>query len=117
MDKIRKIDRAEAAIQEEIENKLLLLRWYVKATHGNIYQSGLPDLYCAHRSYGTRWLEVKNPAGFSFTPAQLNNFPLMQAAGVGIWVATSPDQVPDLFFRPPNWYTYLDIMNSRSRRA
>lgn len=110
MDKIRKLDRAEAKIQEDIENKLTLLKWYVKSTHGNIYQMGFPDLYTAHRSYGARWLEVKRPEKYSFTPAQLENFPLMMAAGVGIWIATSADQVPDIFFKPPNWYQYLSVM-------
>lgn len=110
MDKLRKRDRTEAKIQEAIEAKLKVHDWYVKSTHGNIYQAGFPDLFCAHRKYGSRWAEVKNPAGYSFTPAQRENFLLMAAAGVGIWILTSPDQVPDIFFKPPNLIFFLEIM-------
>jgi hypothetical protein len=110
MDKIRKHDRVEAGIQERIENKLKIHDWYVKSTHGNIYQAGFPDLFCAHVSYGQRWAEVKNPAGYKFTPAQRKNFLLMTAAGVGIWIVTSELQVPDIFFKPPNLISFLEIM-------
>ena len=110
MDALRKKNRPEAKIQQAIIAKLKIHDWYVKSTHGNIYQTGLPDLFCAHRKYGIRWCECKNPAGYSFTPAQRENFLLMSAAGVGIWIATSADQVPDLFFKPPNLITFLEIM-------
>jgi hypothetical protein len=117
MDKIRKIDRAEAEIQERIENKLTLLGWFIKSTHGNIYQAGFPDIYCAHVKYGQRWLEVKNPAGYSFTQAQMEVFPKMAAARVGIWIATHEDQVPDLFFKPANWWTFMSVFTSGGRRG
>jgi hypothetical protein len=110
MNSIRKKCRTEAKIQDAIVDKLKVHDWYVRATHGSIYQHGFPDLFCAHRSYGQRWCEVKNPAGYSFTPSQRENFLLMAAAGVGIWIATSPDQVPDLFFRPPNLIFFMEVM-------
>lgn len=110
MDKLQKRNRPEAKIQEAIENKLKVHNWFVKSTHGNIYQQGFPDLYCAHQMYGQRWAEVKNPAHYSFTPAQRRDFLLMAAAGVGIWLLTSADQVPDIFFKPPNLIFFLEIM-------
>lgn len=100
----------EFKIQEEIESKLRSLKWFVKSTHGNIYQYGFPDMYLAHVKYGTRWLEIKNPAGYHFTPAQIITFREMAGAGVGIWIATSVLEVPDLLFKPPNWHMFLEIM-------
>lgn len=110
MNKIKKKQRPEEKIQDAIIEKLLLLGWYVKSTHGSIYQAGFPDLYVGHKKYGARWCEVKNPDAYCFTPAQIENFHLMSAAGIGVWIATSVDQVPDLFFKPPNWYLFLPVL-------
>lgn len=82
--------------------------WFVKSTHGNEYQSGFPDLFSFHREYGMRWIEVKNPDGFRFTPAQLETFHQMAAAQCGIWVLMSDAQHEyEKLFKPCNWYTYL----------
>lgn len=108
-------DPLEAEIQDNIEKKLILLKWFVKPTHGSIYQSGFPDLFCAHEKYGIRWLEVKRPTKYSFTPAQIRVFPQMSAARVGIWIATSPHEVPDLFFRPANWWTFMAAFQAGGR--
>jgi len=105
-------DGPERRIQEAIKAKLRKEGWYCKDTYGGIYQSGFPDLYACHRSYGGRWIEVKNPKGYKFTPAQLRNFPLMTAHQVGIWIVTSPDEVPGTLFKPANWWQYLEIFRS-----
>ena len=98
----------EAKIQTAITKKLESLSWVVVPTHGNEFQMGLPDLYCAHKRYGTRWVEVKNPLAYSFTPAQLDLFPQLTAAGVGIWILISDsDWEYNKLFSAPNWYTYL----------
>lgn len=98
----------EAKIQEAIINALLIRRWYVKETHGNLYQSGFPDLFCTHIKYGHRWVEVKNPKHFVFTPAQMLTFPLLVANGSGVWVLVGPeDSEIDKLFKPCNWFTYL----------
>jgi hypothetical protein len=101
----------EALIQEAIEKKLLGLGWYVRSTHGSMYQCGFPDLFACHLKYGTRWVEVKNPTGYSFTSAQLEVFPKFTANGVGVWVLIS-DQDSEIakLFKPANWYQYLSIM-------
>jgi hypothetical protein len=97
----------EREIQEDLKSELTGNGWYVMETHGNIFQYGFPDLYACHREYGARWIEVKNPTGYVFTPAQLEVFPQFQANGCGIWVLTSKDEIPKLF-SSPNWWTYLD---------
>lgn len=76
-------------------------------THGNAYQSGFPDLFCAHRQWMSRWVEIKNPVNYSFTDAQMICFPAMHAKGVGIWIITS-DEDTELakLFQPANWQQY-----------
>ena len=96
----------QLAIIKELRNKL----WFVKDTHGNMYQSGFPDLYCVHRRYGARWLEVKTPSrsgSSAFTPAQLETFPDLVAHGAGVWVATTHVDVETILMRPCNWYQIL----------
>ena len=105
--------RKEAKIQKAIISKLRSKEWFVKATHGNEFQAGFPDLFCANRKYGIRWVEVKLPdmKGSHFTPAQLVYFPQFAAAGVGIWILTSDsDYEINKLFGPPNWYMYLPSM-------
>jgi hypothetical protein len=76
-----------------------------------MFQSGFPDLFCCHKSYGIRWVEVKNPEKYSFTAAQLTDFPMFNAHGVGIWVlvAATEEEYKKLF-RPQNWYQYTSVM-------
>ncbi len=97
----------EEIIQNAIIKELRNLEWFVKVTHGNMYQFGFPDLFCAHRLYGHRWVEVKNPKAFSFTKAQREFFPQFCANGSGIWVAVTPVGIQDLLMRPCNWTHYL----------
>ena len=96
----------EKIIQIAIVKKLRLLGWFVKETHGNLYQSGFPDIYATHKEYGSRWIEVKNPKRYKFTPAQLRDFPLFTANGADIWVLGGANEIGKLF-KPANWYQYL----------
>lgn len=105
----------EAEIQEAIIKYLRFREWYVMETHGNMYQKGLPDLYATHRKYGIRWIEVKQPSGYSFTPAQLDTFPLLTANGTGIWIlSAASDTEYAKLWAPANWHVYLMLMNQRS---
>jgi hypothetical protein len=101
--------KPEAIIQADFTKFLRERKWFVKSTHGNMYQSGFPDLYTAHRMYGQRWVEVKNPAHFYFTDAQMETFPLLNAHGVGVWViiAATEEEYKKLF-GPQNWYFYIN---------
>ena len=103
----------ERIIQDKIIAKLRMLQWSVRETHGNLYQWGFPDLYCAHRQYGTRWVEVKDPArrGNVFTEAQMEYFMELGSKGVGVWVLTSDhnEEIAKLH-KEHNWYHYLQVM-------
>ncbi len=105
---IQKRQNPEAIIQDSVTKLLESRKWLVKSTHGNIFSHGFPDLYCAHTRFGTRWIEIKNPTHFVFTASQLEFFPKLNAAGVGVWilVRATEDEYQKLF-KPPNWYTYL----------
>lgn len=98
----------ERIIQDALVIYLRGREWLIKETHGNLYQSGFPDLFCYHRNYGMRWVEVKNPDKFSFTPAQLRDFPQFSAVQCGIWILTgaNEEQYKKLFL-PPNWYQFF----------
>jgi len=106
-------DGPEAKIQREITEYLKIRDWLVKPTIGNLFQSGFPDLFCAHRMKGARWIEVKLPdmKGSRFTPAQLSWFPQFSAAGVGIWILTGANEAEYAkLFSAPNWMMYMSVM-------
>lgn len=108
---VRKRSGPEAKIQEDFMNLLKVKDWFCKETHGNEFQFGFPDIYAAHARYGARWIEVKNPAGYVFTPAQMETFPSMAAKGVGIWIVTAAtEEQYELLFKPPNWWHFLSIL-------
>lgn len=109
--KAKSSETPEEKIQREVVTYLRDREWMVKRVIGNMYQSGFPDLFCSHRLYGARWVEIKNPLSYSFTPAQIQDFPLFCANGSGVWVlvAATDDEYQKLF-KPPNWYQYLNIM-------
>lgn len=104
----------ESKLQDEIVKFLEEREWLVLPTHGNAFQMGFPDLYCAHYTRGTRWVEVKIPDGYSFTPAQRQTFPKMQAKGVGIWIMCYADDYEyQKLFQPPNWHQFLNKTTHR----
>jgi hypothetical protein len=107
--------KPETLLQEQIIKQLRYKGWFVKSTHGNMYQSGFPDLYCTHRVYGHRWVEVKMPTrtGDVFTPAQHEIFPLLCANGAGVWVLVADtEQEYEKLFKRFNWYLYLEAFKS-----
>lgn len=104
----------ERIIQDRIIYFLRAREWFVVETHGNMFQRGLADLFATHRKYGQRWIEVKQATGYSFTAAQLENFPLFVANGSGIWILcdATEDEYQKLF-KEPNWGFYLMLLNQR----
>lgn len=100
----------EAQIQKRIIDKMTLKGWFVKSTHGNAYQKGLPDLFCCHQSYGIRWIEVKRAEKFKLTSAQLTVFTGFASKNLGVWILTHENEY-DKLFGPANWHTFL--FNSR----
>jgi len=102
----------EAKIQRSIIDFLRLREWVVMPTHGNMYQSGFPDLYIVKRRYGSRWIEVKNPEHFVFTPAQWEMFPKLIAEGIGIWILTAATETEyQKLFKKPNLWVYMGGFN------
>lgn len=98
----------EAIIQLDIIKMLRFKGWHVMVTHGNMYQSGFPDLFCCHYRYGQRWIDCKNPKSYKFTPAQLEDWPKICANGSGVWILVAATETEyNKLFKPPNWYQYL----------
>jgi hypothetical protein len=105
---IKKKHGPEFKIQKDIIKFLEARGWFVQRMVGNLYQSGIADLYVAHLRYGPRWLEVKYAKRYKFTNAQLQKFPMFEAVGVGIWVLTAATDLEyKKLFLPPNWREYL----------
>lgn len=103
----------ERIIQNDLMYMLRGLSWSVRETHGNVYQNGFPDLYIAHKTYRTRWVEVKNPLAYAFTPAQLEYFQELSSKDVGVWILTAATETEyKKLFQPANWYQYLQIWKS-----
>jgi hypothetical protein len=102
----------EFYIQEALISFLRFRGWFIKPTHGNMFQSGFPDLFCTHYKYGHRWVEVKDPnrSGDPFTPAQRETFPLLCANGSGVWVliAATEAEYKKLFVKY-NWWQYTGV--------
>lgn len=100
--------KPETILQDAIVKMLRGKSWVVKETHGNLYQSGFPDVYAAHIKYGSRWIEVKNPKGYRFQPSQLQFFKQLSSVGVGVWVLTgSEEEDYKKLFMPANWFQFL----------
>jgi hypothetical protein len=101
------MNREEADLQRRFIAFLRAREWFVKATHGNLYQQGFPDLFATHSVYKQRWIEMKIKKNLKFTPAQLDTFPKMCAHGAGVWVITDcTQQEYDKLFKRPNWQDY-----------
>ena len=113
---VRPRTKPESILQGKIIDMLKVYDWHIKETHGNLYQSGFPDLYIYHPTDGTRWVEVKVPNKYKFTSAQLTTFPDMSACNVGIWILTAATTLEyDKLYGPANWHMYLDVMKHNSR--
>jgi len=102
----------EFNIRESIMIFMQFRGWFVKITHGNIFSSGFPDLFCTHMRYGHRWVEVKDPnrRGDPFTAAQLEVFPLLCANGSGVWVLVAATEAEyQKLFKKFNWWQYTGV--------
>lgn len=92
--RIKSRNDPEAQIRDDIKTFLSNRGWYVKTTHGGMFQAGFPDLWATHKHYGGKWLEVKLPGmrGSVFTKAQIECFPQLVAHGTPIWIVTEASQ-------------------------
>ena len=98
----------EKKLQLDLIALLKARDWDVFPTHGNEYSMGFPDLFCAHYTLGSRWVEVKNPESFKMTPAQMEVFPRFMSKGVGIWILCYADEIEyEKLKYPANWHLFL----------
>jgi len=108
--------RTEQKIQNAIVKMLKYRGWFVKRIIGNALQSGMPDLFACHSSYGMRLIEVKDPnrKGDVFTAAQHINFPKITDNGgiIHVLVAATEEEYQKLF-GPSNWVFYTSIWKNR----
>jgi hypothetical protein len=105
--KFRNKHGPEWHIQQDLIEFLSIRKWCCEVTNGNVYQIGFPDLYVAHKKYGTRWIDCKNPERYTFTGAQKEKWPLWHSYGIGIWIITgATEKEYDKLFQPPNWQEY-----------
>ena len=97
-------DKRELHIQRELVEFLRTRGWHVERMLADAYQNGIPDLFCHHKRWGMRWVEVKRPDEYSFTLRQRQKWPAWEKAGIGIWILTAATQEQyDLLFKSPNW--------------
>jgi hypothetical protein len=107
----------EAKIQHDVIHFLELRKWFVKVLHGNAYQQGMPDLFACKRGHGYRFIECKQPDKYMFTPSQVETFPELHKAGVGIWIMSAAfEHEYRKLWSPPNWWSYLDATKVRVRK-
>lgn len=88
-------------------------KWHVERLIGNTLQYGIPDLFIAHKDYGTRWVDIKVYGGYSFTKKQRQKWPIWEKYGIGIWILGAKSKVEctkvhmleeyDNLFQQPNW--------------
>ena len=107
-----KHNHPEATLQANIIKMLESRGWVVRVMTASKYLSGLADLYCTHKKYGSRWIEVKLPdmKGSRWTPAQREWFPIFSMNGTPIWVLTGAKESDyKLIFGPENWFFYMLI--------
>lgn len=107
--KVRQKRKPETLIQKKLVDFLRVRQWYVKEMHASLFLAGVPDLYICHKVYGARWVEVKILETGRYTPAQMDEFPRMAAAGAGIWVlVAATEEEYQKLFRGCNWLLFTE---------
>ena len=98
----------ETTLVFAIRERLRVAGWLTEKMHGSAFQSGVPDLFCFHPGPPERfrWLEVKRERGGRLTKAQRVKFAAWESVRLGVWVLTSPDDLP-LLDGPANWREWL----------
>ena len=97
----------ESVLVQQVRGALRVAGWtIVQKIHGSAYQAGLPDLFCFKPPARSQWVEVKKRRGSRLTGAQRARFAEWEAAGLGVWVLTSAEDVAKLD-GPANWRDFL----------
>jgi len=98
--KLRSEHGPEWKIQQQFIKFLEYRHWHVERMIGNMMQFGIPDIYIAHKEYGDRWVDLKNPNDYDFTMRQIQKWPVWEKYGIGIWIITGNHDYWKLFERP-----------------
>ena len=105
--------KPEHILQDKVIAMMRDRGWFVRQTHGNAFQKGFPDLYCFNESFRKapfgreRWIDCKVPGQHRYTKAQCQEWPLWEAAGIGIWIMMyATDEWYAKLFGPPNFRDY-----------
>jgi len=105
--KLREKHGPEWKIQQNLVRYLRDRGWMVEVMQGNMFQTGIPDLFIAHLKFGIRFIDVKNPGHYTFTRAQRKKWPNWEKYKVGIWILVAADEENyDRLFKPPNMRDY-----------
>lgn len=106
--KIRGVKGVEYKLQQKIIEYLRDRGWFVKPLTGTMYQWGFPDLFACHKRYGIKIIEIKNPELYSFTAAQIQEFPKFISNGAPVYVMTAANKENyDRLFGPSNYWLYI----------
>ena len=97
----------EATIQRKTIDFLRKRGWYVKATHGNAYFSGFPDLFCWHTNHGLRLIDLKVAGRCKLTKAQIQTWPEMAEFDCGVWIMVdATEEEYAKLFESPNFRSF-----------
>lgn len=122
----------EAKLQKMFIIFLLERGWWVKATHGSVEQSGVPDLFATHPEHGYRWIDIKVRGRYRITAAQYQDWPKFCRYGSGVWITSLPKSLIGSrnkalcreemeaeykkLWEPFNWYTYIPTTKDPERK-
>jgi len=57
---------AVSAAPPELVSFLHDRHWHVERMSADAFQNGIPDLFCYHKKWGIRWVEIKRPVNYAF---------------------------------------------------
>ena len=84
--------------QESLRKLMHSKGWLTEKMHGSAYQKDIPDLYCLHPTYGSRWIEMKRRGG-RLSPGQIRKFCKWARYGGRVWILEGPQDYEKLFKR------------------
>lgn len=100
-------NKIETQIEKKIIHELEKQGWFVKKVHGSGTSKNWPDLFCAHKVYGKRWIEIKQPRG-RLSGGQIKEFIKWSEHLIGIWILTRVEDIYKLKYQP-NFPQYLRL--------
>ncbi len=91
--------------QDALRRLMVKAGWHIEKMHGGMYQKDFPDLYCMHKMFGTRWVEMKKPVG-KLSKGQIKKFILWSKHNTNIWILEGPEDY-GMLMKPCNLAAYI----------